>query len=316
MRITSIGEILMDMTQAHIDEKGVVHFAANPGGAPANVAVGLSRLGASNVAFVGCVGADPFGSELIETLRKDNVDTRYVSITDEASTTLAVVTVDKNAERNFSFCRKPGADSFFNRDLVIQAVSNTDMLHFGSFSLSVENGRARLEEALELAKKKGVIVSYDPNYRPTIWPDRQTAISTIRNFLHYSTILKISDDEIGIVSDKTELRDVANDLVERFGIRIVLITLGSKGAFWFYDGRSGLVPAGCAKVIDTNGAGDTFLAGFLSRIASNGGLRDLDEAKMNGFVAFANKAAGLTASRHGAIPAMPYLREMDWIDGR
>lgn len=308
MRITTIGEILIDMTQNGTDANGNALFAAIPGGAPANVSVAGRKLGIET-AFIGCVGNDAFGKILLATLDKYGVDRSAVEVTNKASTTLAVVTVDEKGERSFSFCRKPGADTRIDPKVAAEAAKRTDILHFGSVALADPDSRRAVITALEAAKEAGAIITYDPNYRATLWDREDEAIDIMRSVLKFCSIVKISDEETELLSGFAEPHAAADALVEQ-GVKLVIVTLGAKGAYWRTAGASGTVPGFKVQVVDTNGAGDTFFGAFLSRIANRGGLEGITEDELNKFVRFANRAASITASRRGAIPAMPTLDEI------
>ena len=308
MRITSIGEILIDMTQTHIDTNGIPHFAANPGGAPANVAVAASKLGADS-AFIGCVGDDAYGSFLRDTLVRYGVDVSGLQVTRRASTTLAIVTVDADGERTFSFYRKPGADTMIDAAKAIRAAEGAGILHFGSVSLTDPVCREAVVSAVLAAKHAGTLITYDPNYRAVLWENDEAAILQMRAVLPLCDIVKISDEETELLTGEKE-PDAAMEALMRLGVRMAVVTLGAKGAAWRYGNLTGHVPGFSVKVADTNGAGDTFFGSFLSRIALRGGLEGLAAGEISSFVRFANKAASITASRPGAIPAMPMLSEV------
>ena len=309
MRITAVGEILVDMTETSVDERGIKHFAANPGGAPANVAVAAAKLGAET-AFIGCVGDDVFGSMLRDTLVHNGVDVSGLQVSETASTTLAVVTVDAKGERSFSFCRKPGADTRMDGAKAAAAAAGTGIVHFGSVSLTDPDSRRATVTAVKAAKEAGAIVSYDPNYRASLWADRETAVREMRAPLSLCDIVKISDEETALLTGAQDPKEAARILCEG-GAKLVLVTLGAKGALWRCGGESGVVPGCPVKVADTNGAGDTFFGALLSRIALRGGLGNLDAQEITGIVAYANRAAALTTSRPGAIPAMPTRSELE-----
>ena len=312
MKITTIGEVLIDMTEIGRDENGIPRFQANPGGAPANVAVAVSKLG-GQAGFIGCVGEDAFGAFLRETLVRCGVDVHGLQIARDASTTLAVVTVDEKGERSFSFCRKPGADTRIDPDKAKKIASGADILHFGSVSLTDPVCRDTIVRVVEAAKRSGAIITYDPNYRAALWPDEETATPVIRSVLPLCDIVKISDEETKLVCGAENPHEAARVLTDR-GVKLVIVTLGAHGALWRFGELEGTVPGFAVKVADTNGAGDTFFGAFLSRIAQNGGLGGLTSEKLSRFVRFANKAASLTTSRSGAIPAMPTLAEMEGFD--
>ena len=308
MKITSIGEILVDMTQTHIDDNGIPHFAANPGGAPANVAVVVSKLG-GEAGFVGCVGSDLYGNLLRDTLLRYGVSAEGLQVTDKANTTLAIVMVDPDGERSFSFYRKPGADTMIDAARAIRDTAGTGILHFGSVSLTDPGCREAVVSTVRAAKEGGALISYDPNYRASLWESEEAAVQQMRAVLPLCDIVKISDEETMLLCGVQD-PEAALEKLTASGIRLAIVTLGAKGAMWRCGDLQGVVPGFTVKVADTNGAGDTFFGAFLSRIAARGGLEGLTEEELNGFVRFANKAASITASRPGAIPAMPTLAEV------
>ena len=309
MKITSIGEILIDLTQTGCAEGGDPCFAAHPGGAPANAAVAASRLGAES-SFVGCVGNDSFGWQLKDTLEKCGIGTDGLQMTDKASTTIAVVTVDQNGERGFSFLRKPGADQLIDRNLAAATVKDAGILHFGSVSLTEEPCRSTVIAAVTSAKKNGSLISYDPNYRASLWVSAEEAQKHIREVLPLCDIVKMSDEETELMTGSSDPEKAAERLVEQ-GVSIVIITLGSEGALWYHQGQCGIVPGFKSDVADTNGAGDTFWGAFLSCIAKHEGIEGLSPEDIERYVRFANMAASLSVRKHGAIPSMPYLQEVE-----
>ena len=308
MRITTIGEILIDMTQTGTDANGNAIFAAIPGGAPANLAVAARKLGVET-AFVGCAGNDPFGVILKNTLLHYGVDASGLQITDNADTTLAVVTVDPHGERSFTFCRKPGADTQIDREKALDAVKNADILHFGSVSLAAAACRGTIVSAVRLAKENGALITYDPNYRASLWSSETEAVEVMRSVLPLCDVVKVSEEETLLLSGYETPEEAAEALIGR-GVKLVIVTLGANGAYWRYGTDSGTVPGFKVKVADTNGAGDTFFGAFVSRIAKHGGLTGLTPERIERYVRYANRAASITASRPGAIPAMPTEDEL------
>ena len=308
MKITTIGEILIDMTQTGTDANGNAVFAAIPGGAPANVAVAVRKLGVPS-AFIGCVGNDPFGAILKRTLLQYGVDVGGLQVTDRADTTLAVVTVDASGERSFAFCRKPGADTQIDREKALAAVQNTGILHFGSVALTEPDCRETVISAVRRAKDNGALITYDPNYRASLWHSEDEAILKMRAVLPLCDIVKISEEETLLLTGCESPEEAARTLTD-LGVRIVIVTLGANGAYWRSGADSGTVLGFRVKVADTNGAGDTFFGAFLSRIAKRGGLDGLTPKQMETYVRYANRAASITASRPGAIPAMPTEEEL------
>ena len=307
--ITTIGEILIDLTQSGRTEQGIPRFDANPGGAPANLAVAAARLGA-RTAFIGRVGNDSFGDYLKRCLAENGVDVRGMSVDEKARTTLAVVALDERGERTFSFYRDPSADVNLSMEHVpMELLGGTKVLHFGSVSLTAEPARTATLEAAKTAKASGAIVSYDPNYRASLWPDEETAVRNMTEPLSMVDILKVSDEELPLLTGCTDPEKGSARLTDQ-GVRLVLVTLGAEGAFYRFDGHTGHVPGVPCQVGDTNGSGDTFFGAALSQLVKLDSLDQLTVPELERILAFANKAASITTSRHGAIPAMPTLEEV------
>ena len=307
--ITAVGEILIDLTQSGVNEVGIPVFAANPGGAPANLAVAAARLGAST-AFIGKVGTDSFGTFLRNTLTENKVDVSGMVTDPHNRTTLAVVALDKFGERTFSFYRDPSADvNLFAEEISEDQLKNTKFLHFGSVSLTTDPARSATLYAAETAKKHGAIISYDPNYRASLWSDEATAIERMLEPLGLVDVLKVSDEELPLLTGTTDLEAGSKILADR-GIALVLVTLGANGAFYRFGGKTGHVPGVKVKVGDTNGAGDTFFGATLAQLAKFDRLDDITAQELERIIAVSNKAAAITTSRHGAIPAMPSFEEV------
>ena len=311
--ITTVGEILIDLTQTGISDNGIPIYTANPGGAPANVAVAASKLGAKT-AFIGKVGNDSFGRFLCDTLQKYNVSTDGVITDKSANTTLAVVSVNENGERSFSFYRKNSADTLLSENEITDLqMSNTHILHFGSVSLTDEPSRTATISAVRRAKNLGATITYDPNYRESLWNSLDEAVERMKKPLDLVDILKVSDEELPLISGKTDVEDGAKYLCDKYNIKLVLVTLGAKGAYYRFKDCAGIVDGVSVTVADTNGAGDTFFGAFLSRMVYMGKYNpsDLTEDEIKDMLAFSNNAAAITTSRSGAIPAMPTIGEID-----
>lgn len=312
--ILTLGELLIDLTQNGTDELGNGQFTAYPGGAPANVAVAAARLGA-DTGFIGKVGDDSFGRSLAETLRKEGVNTDGLFVSDSVPTTMAIVSVDASGEREFSFYRNPGADTQLTTEEAVSVIENglPLILHAGSLSMTTSPSREACEEALRFAKERGVIISYDPNYRAALWDTEENAVAMMKKLLPLADILKVSDEEMLMLTG-TEDFEEGSLVLSGYGPRLVLVTLGSQGVFVRYGEYAEVVPGFRVKVADTNGAGDTFLGAMLAQIAGRSEKGDLlgglDAETLRDYLTYANRAASLTCSRHGAIPAMPTAEEM------
>ena len=309
MDILTIGEILIDLTQTGRDEKGIPQFAANPGGAPANLAVAAAKLGAQT-AFIGKVGDDAFGRYLTEVLRENGVDASGVAVDETYPTTMAVVSVDARGERDFSFYRSANADVMLSADDIPDAaLRQAKLVHFGSVSLTADPSRAATLDAVRRAKGMGKVITYDPNYRANLWPDADTAVAQMKAPLGLVDILKLSDEERPLLTGTPDGAAGTAALAAQ-GVKLIFVTLGPDGVFYRLGEKTGHVPGVRCTVGDTNGAGDTFFGAALSRLCKED-LAALTPETLEPILAFANKAASITTSRHGAIPAMPTLAEVE-----
>lgn len=305
--ITALGEILIDLTQTGVDN-GIPSFAANPGGAPANLAVAASRLGAKT-AFIGKVGRDSFGAQLKRTLADNGVDVSGLWTDEAERTTLAVVSVDGRGERSFAFYRDPSADVNLTETEALAVLQPSKVLHFGSLSLVTEPVRSATYAAVRAAKAAGACISYDPNYRASIWNDEPRAIRAMRQPLPLVDILKVSEEELPLLTGLADLEAGSRALCD-LGIRLVFVTLGENGAFYRCGDRIGACPGERVRVADTNGAGDTFFGAALSQLVKFDSIDALTPADLDRITAYANRAAAITASRSGAIPAMPTATDL------
>lgn len=304
MKIVTIGELLVDLTQTGVDEKGIIQYSANPGGAPANVAVAASLMGAE-AAFVGKVGDDSFGNMLKNTLTSKNVDICGLALDKDNPTTLAVVSVDGSGERSFSFYRDHSADVMLTKDDInTELIDKCDILHFGSVSLTDEPSASAVKYAVEYAKSKGKVVSYDPNFRPLLWKDKAEAVLKMRSLSKFVDIIKVSDEEALLLTDENNIESAARSLLNE-GIRVVLVTLAENGAYYLTKNNSGYVSAFTGEVADTNGAGDTFFGTFLNFADDLSALEKNENNALENAVRFSCAAAGLSTRRSGAIPSMP-----------
>ena len=308
--ITALGEILIDFTYQGENGDGQKLFAQNPGGAPANALTAASRLGAS-CAFLGKAGDDMHGRFLKETLIKERIHTGGFLLDPNFFTTLAFVALTPEGERSFSFARKPGADTQLSREeLSPDVLKHTKIFHVGSLSLTDEPARGTTMYAVQTARENGSLISYDPNYRASLWRSEEDAKEQMRSLIPYVDIMKISDEETGLLTDFEEPEQAADFLCSQ-GVKLVVVTLGAKGAYVANREGGIVVPGYKSQVVDTTGAGDSFWGGFLYQICQSGkrpeelSLQEACEAAR-----FANAVASLCVERRGAIPAMPFMEEV------
>ena len=310
--VVALGESLIDFTPSGINDMGMQLFACNPGGAPANVLAMNARLG-GKTAFIGKVGEDDFGRFLQSVMKDAGIDITGLCMAKDVNTTLAFVHLNSQGDRSFSFYRKPGADVMLRTDEVkAELVTGCRIFHFGSVSLTDDPCRSATLSAARAAKDAGAIISYDPNYRPFLWESEEKARAEILLALPMADILKVSEEEMVLLTDESDLGSGAAKLAHE-GPSLVLVTLGPKGAFFFTRKASGLLPAYDVKTVDTTGAGDAFLGALHYCIAGKSltQLQTMQKQEWESAIAFANAAGSLTTTRKGAIPAMPDLKAIE-----
>ena len=314
--VTALGELLIDFAPAGIDENGYPLLAAKPGGAPPNYLAALSAYG-SRTALLSKVGADAFGDLLISTLKKIGVETRGVIRDPSVFTTLAFVTLDEGGERSFSFARKPGADTCLRTDEVdLSLIDNAKAFHFGTLSLTGGPARQTTQAAVAYAKSRNKLITFDPNLRASLWDSLDEAKTQILWGLAQADVVKISDDEVSFLWNCDEFGG-AGKLLDSYGVRLAMVTLGAKGAY--LANRKAAASVGCpaVKPVDTTGAGDIFGGGAVSRILKLG--KDpggLDEGELIQIATFAVTAASLSTLKTGGVPSVPREDEVMATLGR
>lgn len=305
--VVCLGEMLIDFvsTVSGTTLEDAPAFKKAPGGAPANVAVGLSRLGLK-ATFMGKVGDDPFGHFLADTLAASGVDVGPVRFSKEARTALAFVSLRADGEREFTFYRHPSADMLWTPDEVdAKVIHSAKLLHFGSISLISEPSRGATLRAVDLAHEAGLLVSYDPNLRPALWGGPAEAKAGIMLGWPRAHIIKISEDEAQYLTGESDLIRAGRSLWHD-RLKLMTITLGCNGCIYLTSRFEGMVAGITVETVDTTGAGDGFLAGLLRGLLEDPNALD-DESRLREVCRFANIVGALTTTERGAIPALPDL---------
>ncbi|XP_077230632.1 putative fructokinase-6, chloroplastic [Tasmannia lanceolata] len=305
--VVCFGEMLIDFvpTISGLSLAEAPAFKKAPGGAPANVAVGIARLGGSS-AFIGKVGEDEFGYMLSDILKENNVNNKGMRFDPGARTALAFVTLRADGEREFMFYRNPSADMLLKEtELDLDLIRKAKIFHYGSISLITEPCKSTHLAAAKAAKDAGVLLSYDPNLRLPLWPSEDSAREGILSIWETADIIKISEDEISFL---TKGEDPYDDAVVRKlfhpNLRLLLVTEGPDGCRYYSKEFNGRVSGLKVDAVDTTGAGDAFVAGILSQLATDPSLLQ-DEDGLREALKFANVCGGLTVKERGAIPALP-----------
>jgi len=309
--IVALGELLIDFTESGLSENGNRLFEQNPGGAPANMLTAASRLG-SSTAFIGKVGKDMHGEFLKQTLINSGIDATGLVMDEEVFTTLAFVALSENGEREFSFARKPGADTCLTPlDVNTDLIKNSRVFHFGSLSLTNTPAIEATKYAVDFAKSNNVLVTYDPNYRPSLWKNEGIAIEMMKKHLKDVDIIKIADNEFHMVTGEKDFNEGARKL-QMLGIGCVVITLGEEGAIVSVDGKIRKIEVPRVDVVDTTGAGDAFFGGFVNRFLESGlKINEMTLDNASEFARYGNSVAALCVTKRGAIPAMPTKEDVE-----
>ena len=227
--VTALGELLIDFTENGRSEQGNPTFEANPGGAPCNVLAMLSKLG-NKTAFIGKVGDDFFGKQLRDAITEVGIDGSYL-LKDEVHTTLALVHNRSDGDRDFSFYRNPGADMMLTEDEIPEElIKNSKIFHFGTLSMTHEGVRRATRRALDIAKKAGVMISFDPNLRPPLWDSLETAREQVLYGLGFCDVLKISDNEIVWLTGENDYTAGVKWIRDRYNIPLILVSMGRDGS--------------------------------------------------------------------------------------
>ena len=308
-----IGELLIDFvsTTPDVTLAAAPGFVKAPGGAPANVAVGIAKLGI-DAGFIGKVGADAFGDFLRETLAQNRVNTDSLIADATARTTLAFVATRSDGMKDITFYRHPGADIRLSPDeLDTDAIQSAALFHYGSVSLSHSPSREATLEAIKAAKTGGALLSYDANLRLMLWDDADDAKRWIWEVMPYADVVKISEEEWEFIMGDVSFATGAKRILEQQGASLVVVTLGEKGCYYTNGSAEGAVDGFAAKVVDTLGAGDAFVAAMLSQLLQHENLHSLDTSQLNAIMRYANASGALATQKVGVIPALPTAAEIE-----
>lgn len=310
--ICAAGELLIDFTPCGTSSQGQLLYARNPGGAPANVLAMAAKLGVK-ARLCAVVGSDNFGTFLIESMLAAGIDTRFISRTARARTTLAFVDLDERNDRSFTFYRKPGADILLtDAGIPDEAMEGCGVYHFSGVSLTDEPARGAVLRAARRAKEMGLLVSFDPNYRPFLWPQAAQARQAFEEGMRCADIIKVSEEEVAFLLGQENAAQGAAELAKQYDA-LVLASCGARGALAANpSGLLGRAEALPVTVADTTGAGDAFLGTILAALAGKerAALHSMTEQEAVELLHLGCMAGSLTASKLGAIPALPEKKEL------
>jgi len=308
--VLCLGELLIDLVPepsgSALDQARALRVA--PGGAPANVAVALSRLGVRS-GFIGKVGDDPLGRLLRKTLAENNIDLSCFRLTEDSLTRIALVTNDRNEQQRFLFYGNADVQLHL-RDIRESYIHRAKFFHFGSISLINEPARSATLAALRLARKHGLTISFDPNLRPPLWPNLKTARKTILDTIHLCDLLKVNQSEWEFLFPGRSFKD-SFSLLKKHGVQLAAMTCDANGSMLATEDSCVAIPTRRVKVADTTGAGDGFMAGLLYQLIRRKEGVLMMSAELESVAAFANNVGTLTCTQAGAIPAFPSLQRVE-----
>lgn len=314
-KVIAIGEALIDFIP---HEKGralnnVENFLRVPGGAPLNVAAAVAKLGGKSQMLTK-LGQDGFGDAILNEVKPLGVDVSRISRTKEANTALAFVSLREDGERDFSFYRNPSADMLLSaEEICSEDFNERDILHFCSVSLIDAPIKEAHRRAIEIAKEKGCLISFDPNVRLPLWKQPEDCRKAILEFLPLSNIVKISDEELEFITGIKDEKEALDSLLTG-DVKVIIYTKGTNGAEFITKERVIFSPSFKVSAQDTTGAGDSFIGSLLYQVAegeySLEELVTLSEEKVQEILTFSNATAALTVCKKGAIGALPLKEEV------
>ncbi|MBO0321156.1 carbohydrate kinase [Muricauda sp. CAU 1633] len=305
-KVFCVGELLIDFVaeKQGSDLSKATEFTKKAGGAPANVACAISKLGGKSI-FIGCVGDDPFGRFLLDVLKAEGVDISLAQLS-KTFTTLAFVSLAEDGERDFVFSR--GADKELEYDPTLRKSLKDNILHLGAATALLGGS---LEKAygkyLFDGLTKDMFISFDPNFRSDLWKENEEQfIKKCMPFIEKSHLCKFSLEEAQLLSEKND-SNAACDFFHRMGAKIITVTLGEEGTLLSVNGSKKMIPSMPVNPVDTTGAGDAFIGCLLYQISDLGNFAPVfkDHDLLENMVAMANKAGAITTTNYGAIPSLP-----------
>ncbi|NKI76097.1 aminoimidazole riboside kinase [Dickeya sp. CFBP 2040] len=300
-KVWVMGDAVVDLIP-----EGEERYLKCPGGAPANVAVGVARLGGCS-GFIGRVGEDTFGHFLRDVLAREQVDIRHMQPDAEHRTSTVVVSLDAQGERTFTFMVRPSADLFLQPS-DLPEFQCSEWLHLCSIALSHEPSRSTALEAIRRIRSAQGWVSFDPNIRTDLWHSEQALKDNLEQVLALADVVKLSEEEFRFLSGSDDIRQGSASLMSRYPIKRLLMTQGGNGV-WLHDGQQlQHFPAPRVTPVDTTGAGDAFVAGMLAALADYDSPHQVDD--WQAVLTQAQRCGALATTAKGAMTALPFAHQL------
>lgn len=285
---------------------GENHYLKCAGGAPANVAVGVSRLDVE-AGFIGRVGLDPLGKFMQQTLNAEKVSTEHMILDPKQRTSTVIVGLD-DGERSFTFMVNPSADQFLEvSDL--PTFQKGDFLHCCSIALINDPSRSTTIEAIRRVKEAGGFFSFDPNLRESLWASLDEMKQVVNSVVAMADVLKFSEEELTLLTNTTTLEQATQVITAQYPEKLIIITLGKDGAIYHLNGNSQVVAGKALKPVDTTGAGDAFVSGLLAGLSQVADWKD--ESVLVDVIRKANASGALATTAKGAMSALPNKAELE-----
>ncbi|AIK90377.1 aminoimidazole riboside kinase [Glaesserella parasuis] len=301
-RIWVLGDAVVDLIP-----DGDNHYLRCAGGAPANVAVGVSRLGVE-AGFIGRVGNDPLGKFMQQTLQAEKVSTEQMILDPQQRTSTVIVGLDQG-ERSFTFMVNPSADQFLEvNDL--PNFQQGEWLHCCSIALINDPSRSTTIEAIRRVKQAGGLVSFDPNLRESLWSSLDEMKKVVNSVVAMADVLKFSEEELTLLTNTTNLEDATKEVTSLYPEKLIIITLGKDGAIYHLNGKSQVVASKALKPVDTTGAGDAFVSGLLAGLSQVSNWKESDAVLVE-VIRKANASGALATTAKGAMSALPNKAELE-----
>ncbi len=314
--ILCLGEILWDYLADQLGQKldKVTSWTAYPGGAPANVACALMKLGTS-AAFIGCIGQDKPGDELVSLLEQTGVNITGIQRHSTAPTRKVYVTRSLTGERHFAGFGNIETDKFADTQLEANQLEeslfiNAKYLVIGTLELAYPTSKQAIEKAIKIAKRYQINIVVDVNWRPVFWGNVEAAKPLIMEVLKQADFIKCSQEEAQWLFNTEEPQKIAQQFSN---IKGVIVTLGEKGCHYCLGKNQGKVKAYSVNVLDTTGAGDSFVAGFLHQCCLNQEQILSDPETARQAIVYSNAVGALTTTKPGAIAAQPTKEEVEFL---
>ncbi|CDN34144.1 carbohydrate kinase family protein [Bacillus thuringiensis] len=307
-----IGELLIDFVcrNTNVSLVNGSDFEKKAGGAPANVAAAITKLG-GHATFMGQVGNDPFGEFLEQTLQRAQVDTSM--LIKDKQTTLAFVSIDQDGERDFTFMRGADGEYQFN-SIDLSKIQTNDLIHFGSATALLSSPlKETYFQLLQYAKDNGHFISFDPNYRSALITNTEQFSQDCLTFIKHAHFVKVSQEEATMLSKESDLQQAALKLLN-YGAKVVAITLGKDGTLLATNEGQTIVSSISIQQVDTTGAGDAFVGAMLYQIAQSEHTLSYYFKDLTAFISFANKVGAITCTNYGAIASLPSLTDIKAYD--